>query len=205
MNDNNGSFVGTVENIIFGNRRVIIALFLVLTALMVFFGRGLHIDAGFTKTLPVKHPYMQTYLEHQQEFGGANRILVAIVDNSGDMFNAKFMSALRGATEEVTFIPGVDRARVSSLFTPDVRFIEVVEDGLAGGNVVPADFEPTPEGLEQVRQNILKAKIVGRLVANDFSGAIVSAQLLEFNPDTGEALDLVNVSHQLEEKVRDKF
>ena len=85
---------------------------------------------------------------------------------------------------------------MSSLFTPNIRFTEVVEDGISGGNVVPADFQPTPEGLEQVRENILKAGIVGRLVANDFSGAIISAQLLEFNPNTGEPLDYIEVAER---------
>jgi predicted RND superfamily exporter protein len=93
---------------------------------------------------------------------------------------------------------------VQSLYTPNVRFTEVVEDGIAAGNVVPADFEPTPEGLAQVRENVLKANIVGRLVANDFSGAIISAELLEFNPNTGEPLDYIFVARELEEKIRAK-
>ena len=68
--------------------------------------------------------------------------------------------------------------------------------------MVPADFEPTPEGLERVRKNILKAGIVGRLVANDFSGALISAQLLEFDPNTGEPLDYIAVAKELEERIR---
>mgnify|MGYP000629816505 CR=1 FL=1 len=35
------------------------------------------------------------------------------------------------------------------------------------------DFEPTEEGLAKVRENLLKSPYVGRLVANDFSAAIV--------------------------------
>lgn len=108
-------------------------------------------------------------------------------------------------TDEVFFIPGVDRAQVQSLFTPNVRFTEVVEDGISGGNVIPADFQPTPEGLGIVRENILKANIVGRLVANDFTGAMISAQLLEVNPNTGEKLNYIAVAHDLEEKIRAKY
>jgi predicted RND superfamily exporter protein len=195
-----------IENFIFSNRLLVIVFFVIVSAVMAFMVRGLHIDAGFTKTLPVKHPYMETYLEHQEQFGGANRILVALVDRNGDMFNPKFMTALKDATKIVGVdLPGVDRATVSSIFTPNVRFIEVDEEGLSGGNVVPADFAPTEEGIAQVRQNILKAKIVGRLVANDFSGAIISAQLLEKNPETDEPLDLVDFSHKLDSQVRDVF
>jgi hypothetical protein len=56
-----------------------------------------------------------------------------------------------------------------------------------------------------VRENILKAGIVGRLVANDFSGAMVSAQLLDADAETGEPIDYIAVSQALEEKVRDRI
>ena len=191
-----------LENLIFGYRRVLIALFLLVTLLMGWSLTQLRIDAGFSKMLPLQHEYMQTYLEHRQEFGGANRVLIALMARDGDIFTPEFFEALRQATDDVFFISGVDRTQVRSLFTPNVRFTEVVEGGIAGGNVIPADFEPTAEGLAEVRENILKAGIVGRLVANDFTGAAISAQLLEIDPATGEKLDYVKVARQLEEKIR---
>ena len=194
-----------LERILFAHRVVVIALFVVITAVMLYFTTQLRIDAGFTKLLPMKHEYMQTFSKHQQSFGGANRILIALMVKEGDIFNKPFFDHLAAVTDEVFFIPGVDRTRVTSLFTPNVRFTEVVEDGIAGGNVIPADFEPTPEGLQQVRQNIIKAGIVGRLVANDFSGALISVQLQEFNPQTGEPLNYIEVADQLEEKIRQKY
>jgi predicted RND superfamily exporter protein len=190
---------------IFGNRRLVIALFVLVTLFMGYSASKIGIDAGFAKLLPLKHDYMQTYLKHRQQFGGANRLLIALVAKDGDIFSAEFFSALKTATDEVFFIPGVDRTQVTSIVTPNTRFTEVVEDGIAGGNVVPADFRPTPEGLDQVRKNILKAGIVGRLVANDFSGAIISAQLMDVDPNTGEPLDYIHVAGQLEEKIRARF
>lgn len=200
-----GSFTSGLERLIFNNRRIIIGFFILVTLLMAYSLTNLRIDAGFSKLLPLKHEYMQTYVEHRKEFGGANRILIALMSKSGDIFTPEFFSTLEKATDDVFFIPGVDRALVSSLFTPNVRFTEVVEDGIAGGNVIPADFEATPEGLEKVRKNILKAGILGRLVANDFSGAIISAQLLEIDPNSGEKLDFIKVSHLLEERIREKY
>ncbi len=194
-----------LENAIFGHRRLVIALFIVITAFMGWSASRIGIDAGFAKLLPLEHPYMKTYLKHREGFGGADRLLIALMAREGDMFTPEFFAALKAATDEVFFIPGVDRTKVSSLFTPNTRFTEVVEDGISGGNVVPAEFEPTPEGLEQVRKNILKAGILGRLVANDFSGAIISAQLLDINPVTGEQLDYIDVANQLEEKIRTRF
>ncbi|MBE0575661.1 MAG: MMPL family transporter [Desulfuromonadales bacterium] len=187
-----------IENIIFGARPLIIAVFLIITVIMGYGLTNLRVDASFSKQLPLQHEYMQTFMEYRNEFGGANRVLVALRARDGNMFTPEFFNALRQATDEVFFISGVDRSRVSSLFTPNVRFTEVVEDGIAGGNVVPADFQPTEEGLEQVRKNILKSGIVGRLVANDFTAAIISAELIEFDPQTGEKIDIIDIGHQLE-------
>lgn len=198
----NGTISRALENFIFGARIWIIVIFAALTLLMAWSATNLRIDAGFSKLLPLKHEYMQTFVEHEREFGGANRILIALMARDGDIFTPEFFAILEQATNDVFFIPGVDRTQVSSLFTPNVRFTEVVEDGIAGGNVVPADFEPTPDGLERVRQNILKAGIVGRLVASDFSGAIISAQLLDMDPNTGERLDYIAVGRLLEEQIR---
>ncbi len=202
---NGGSFGVFLERLIFGHRATVLVLFALATVVMGWSASRLRIDAGFTKLLPLKHPYMSTFLQYQEEFGGANRVLVALIAKDGEMFTPEFFDALKRATDEVFFLPGVDRSRVQSLFTPNVRYTEVVEDGIAAGNVIPDDFEPTEEGLEAVRRNILKAGIVGRLVANDFSGAIISAQLLEVDPTTGEKLDPLQVSSRLEEKVRQQF
>ena len=194
-----------LEQLIFSHRPAIIGLFVLATALLGWSATSLRIDAGFAKLLPLKHPYMATFLKHQQEFGGANRVLVAVMSRNGDMFTPEFFDVLKKVTDEVFFLPGVDRGRVQSLFTPNVRYTEVVEDGIAAGNVIPNDFEPTPKGLDAVRRNILKAGIVGRLVANDFSGAIISAELLEFDPTTGQRLDFLAVAKDIETRVRDKF
>ncbi len=199
------TFASRLESLLFDHRPVVLGLFVAVTALLGWAATGLHIDAGFAKQLPLKHPYMATYIKHQQEFGGGNRLLVALVARDGDMFTPKFFEVLKGATDEVFFLPGVDRGRVQSLFTPNVRYTEVVEDGIAAGNVIPDDFAPTPEGLEVVRHNVLKAGIVGRLVANDFSGAIVSAELMEFDPATGQRLDFISVAREIETRVREKF
>jgi len=197
--------IQTLEELIFGHRKLVIILFLLVTAAMGYSLTGLKVDAGFSKLLPLKHEYMQPFLKYRDEFGGANRVIIALAVSEGDIFTPEFFNALKQATDEAFFIPGIDRSRVSSLFTPDVRFTEVVEEGIAGGNVVPADFQPTEEGFNQVRKNILKSNVVGRLVANDFTAAIISASLLEIDPNTGKKLDYIKVSELLEERIRHRF
>ncbi|MGH8305533.1 MAG: efflux RND transporter permease subunit, partial [Steroidobacteraceae bacterium] len=181
-------------------RTLILALFLLGTlALGAAALRGLRIDTSFSKTLPVRHEYMRTYLDPRvAEFRGANRVLVALIARDGNMFTPEFFAALRKATDGVIVMDGIDRTRVQSLFTPNVRYLEVVEDGIEAGNVVPEDFTPTPQSLARVRDNIRKAGIIGRLVANDFSGALVSAIVLDEDA-RGNPLDTIGVAHHLEQ------
>ncbi len=195
-----------LEPHVFGHRTLILGLFALVTVVLGWLAvTGLRLDTNFNKQLPLQHEYVQTYLDHKTEFGGANRLLIALVARDGNMFTPEFFAALKIATDEVFFIEGVDRSRVQSLWTPNTRYTEVVEGGIEAGDVIPSDFQPDADGLRRVRENILKAGIVGRLVANDFSGAMVTAQLLDADPETGAPVDYIAISEELEEKVRAKI
>jgi predicted RND superfamily exporter protein len=182
----------------FRHRTPLVGAFAGLTVLMAFFASQLRVDASFNKSLPLDHDYIRTFTKHQRDFGGANRVLVALMAKHGDIFTPGFFGELKRVTDEVMFLPAVDRAQVQSLFTPNVRYIEVVEDGFSGGNVIPADFTPSAESFARVRENIVKSGKLGQLVANDFTGAIVSAQLLEIDPSTGAKIDYPRVADRLE-------
>ncbi|MDD9979853.1 MAG: RND family transporter, partial [Gammaproteobacteria bacterium] len=135
--------IARIEQLLFARRRLVLAVFALATLAMGWLATGLRVDAGFTKLVPVEHEYMRTFLQYRDEFGGADRVLIAVMARDGDMFTPGFFAALRTVTDATFFLPGVDRTQVFSILTPNVRFIEVVEDGVAAGNVLPVDFEPT--------------------------------------------------------------
>ncbi len=199
-----GPFTRAAEQLVFGARPLLLAVFAAITAVMLYFASQLQVDAGFKKQIPLEHEYMQTFLDYEQEFGGANRVLLALVAEDGDMFDREFFSALENVTTEVLAIPEVDDSRSRSLYTPNVRFVEVVEDGFAGGNVIPNEFTPnvpgfvaTDEHFATLRGNIVKSGVLGRLVARDWSGAMVWADLIP-EGDGVNKLDYQAVSEQFE-------
>ncbi|MGP1720142.1 efflux RND transporter permease subunit [Shewanella frigidimarina] len=197
--------VNGFESHLFRNRKWVIISFIFITFFLGYQASQLKMDAAFSKNIPLNHSYMQTYTKHQKDFGGANSIMVAVEDTSGNIFNPVFFDALKNVHDQLFFIPGVERSQVKSLFSPSTRFTEVVEDGFAGGPVIPADFRNDDYGLKIVRDNIEKAGIVGRLIGNDYTSAMVSAQLMEFDPQTGEAIDTIAFANQLEQELRGKF
>jgi len=195
-----------LEKLFFGNRILVVTVFAIVTVFAFVIASQLRIDAGFKKQLPLDHEYMKTFLDYEKEFGGANRVLVAVMDKSGNMFNKDFFTTMEAITQDVTLINKVDSARTRSIFTPNVRFVEIVEGGFAGGNVIPADFSttapdfnPTEQDFEKIRTNIVKAGIVGRLVAKDFSGAMVQAELVPEGNTPDSKLDYQAIGDKLEE------
>jgi predicted RND superfamily exporter protein len=104
----------------------------------------------------------------------------------------------------VFFLPGVERGRVFSLFTPNVRYTEVTEAGFYGDVVVPARFSAQPDELDTVRRNVARSGQIGQLVANDLKGAMVRAELREVDPTTGQKIDYVEVAKKLEQ-IREKI
>ncbi|MGI2173330.1 efflux RND transporter permease subunit [Shewanella ulleungensis] len=197
--------VNGFESHLFRNRKWVIISFIFITFFLGYQASQLKMDAAFSKNIPLNHSYMQTYTKHQKDFGGANSIMVAVEDTSGNIFNPVFFDALKNVHDQLFFIPGVERSQVKSLFSPSTRFTEVVEDGFAGGPVIPADFRNDDYSLQIVRDNIEKAGIVGRLIGNDYTSAMVSAQLMEFDPQTGKAIDTIAFANQLEQELRIKF
>lgn len=193
-----------VEPPIFKYRFITLSILLVLTAFFAWNAAQLKPQAGWLKMVPKEHPYMQTFLEYYKDFGGANTVLVALKTHTGDIYQPEFMEVLRQVNDEVFFIPGVDRARVTSIFAPSILYVEVIEDGLAGANVIPADYTPTPEMMERIRINVGKANVVGRLVSADQTAAVIAVELLETDPDSNLPLDYVKVGDKLEE-IRAKY
>jgi len=193
-------FVKVTEPLIFSKRPLTLTVITLLTVFLGWQASHLRLDSGFEKQLPKDHPYIQILKQHQAQFGGGNTVLLAVSQKTGkgDIYNGPFLASLKTATDAVFFLPGVDRTRVSSMFTPNTRYLEVVEGGFQGGNVVPSGYKPNPESLQTIKDNVRKASIIGRLVSNDQRSALVSAELVETNPRTQEKLDYIETAHRFE-------
>ena len=190
-----------VEPIVFKHRVLTLSVLAVITAVLTWQAAQLKPNAGWLKMVPQEHEYMQTFLEYYDDFGGANTVLVAMKVADGDIYTPERIETLQDLTDEVFFVPGVDRTRVTSILTPNIIYVEIIEGGMAGETVRPknwGDETPSPEIAERIRGNVAKANVIGRLVSEDHSAALIVAELLDHDPATGEPLDYVTVGQKLE-------
>ncbi|EPZ15057.1 hypothetical protein M622_16975 [Thauera terpenica 58Eu] len=197
-------FIGRFAYATFRHRLPLLILGILLTVVLGYSALELRVSSGFAKMIPVNHEYMQTFADYKADFGGADKVLVAIKVREGDIYRKDVIDVVRGVTEELFYIRGVERSSLTSLVTPNVRYNEVVEEGFKSGNIVPADFSGKPEELEQIRLNVLKSDWVGRIVSADMTATMVVATLQATDPDTGKPLDLREVGDRLEE-IRAKY
>ena len=195
-----------LERLIFNNRALILIAFLILTVFLGYNAIKIQPDASFERMIPLEHPYIENMIDHRDDLENlGNFVRIAVAVNEGDIFTAEYMETLRQITDEVFYLNGVDRSGLKSLWTSNVRWVEVTEQGFQGGTVIPDNYDGSRDSLEQLRQNILRSSEVGRLVSDNFQSAIVYAPLYEKNPETGEALDYAEFSRDLEAQIRDKY
>lgn len=198
------SLVDRIAYRIFHWRKPLLWLFIAITLILGYSATQLRLEAGFTKMIPLQHEYMQTFAKHQKVFGGGNQVMVALKVKQGDIFTKEFLETLRQVHDEVFFTPGIERGKVISLFSPNVRYMEIVEKGFTAQLIVPSNFQGTQQQVEEVRTGVAKSDWVGRIVANDLTGAMVVATLNERDPETGNRLDVQRLSRQMDD-LRAKF
>jgi len=197
--------VEATANGLMKGRKGWLLLFVLLTLGLGYSATHTQLDPGFNKQIPVRHAYMVNFLRFSQYFTGANRFLVSVRwKGEGDLYNPEFLDTLRKVTDDVFFISGVNRASVTSLFTANVRYIEITEQGFYGDVVVPPRFSGSASDLAQVRSNAAASGQIGRLVANDLKSAMVRADLQDIDPQTGQAVDYAEVAERLE-AIRHKY
>ena len=200
-------WVAALERVLFAHRAATLAALVALTVVMGVFAAQLKMSAGFDKQLPQQHEYIKTFYQYRDQVFGANRIMVVVHPRQGDIWNAASLRKLNDVTQAVMFLPGVDRRTVSSLWTPTTRALEITEEGfhaedVIGGNITPDQL--TADKIAHIRNNAIVGGYIGQLVANDNSGAMVVADLLESDPVSKQKLDYLELARRLEQEVRGK-
>ena len=200
--------VARLEDLVFKHRIVVLVVLGLVTLVMGSYATQLRMSAGFAKQLPRGHEYIDTFFEYQNQLFGSNRVIIVLRSKHGDIWNQPFLARLQQLTDDVIFLPGVDRRTVTSIWTPSTRYFEITEEGMIADDVIPSEVLPdrmSAEDIALVRDNVVKGGYVGRLVANDYTAAMVTAELLEVDPKTEEKLDYLDLAARLEEGIRKKY
>ena len=190
-----------LERLVF-NHRALFMLFMTLATLVLGYmaTTRLELRPSFEKMIPQSQPYIKNFLENRQSLRGLGNSVRVVVENTrGDIFDPGYLSVLKRVNDELFLTEGVDRAWMKSLWSPAVRWTEVTEEGFQGGPVMPDAYQGKPADIEQLRQNIHRAGIVGSLVASDFKSTMLIVPLLDKASATGQPLNYHEFSQRIEQ------
>ncbi|NQD73564.1 efflux RND transporter permease subunit [Pseudomonas sp. CM27] len=196
-----------VERVLFGHRRLVLASLAVFTLVMAWFAVQLRMDAGFEKQLPVGHEYIDTFQTYRNDLMGANRLTLVVRSRTGDIWSAPGLKRLYDVTQAVSFLPGVSRSSVRSLWTPNAFVNEITEEGFRADPLVPGTVSPehlNDQVIAAIASSTSQGGFIGTLVSRDQRSAMITAELNEYEAD-GTHLDYVAFNHRLEQAIRQQF
>jgi predicted RND superfamily exporter protein len=190
-----------LERLVFNHRLPMLVLCALVTVVLGYAAATrLVLNASFEKMIPQSQAWISNYLTYQKDLRGlGNSVRVVIENTDGDIFDPRYVDAVKRINDELFLTPGVDRAWVKSLWSPSVRWTEVTEEGFRGGPVMPDAFNGSAQAVDQLRQSIARSGVVGSLVANDFRSSMIFVPLLDREAGTGRRIDYRTLARTLDE------
>lgn len=196
-----------LERMVF-NHRVFFLLFILCVT--VFLGymaiTRLEIRPSFEKMIPQSHPYIQNFMENREQLRGlGNSVRVVLEATDGNFYDPKYLETLREINDDIFLAPGVDRAWMKSIWLSNVRWTQVTEKGFEGGPVMPNDFDGSPRSLEELRLNIDRSGLIGKLVTENDRSTMIIVPLLDKDSATGKGVNYYQFARFLEDQIRLKY
>ncbi len=201
-------FESWTERLVFTYRKTILLVLSLLTLFFIYQVYDLEVDSNMKKMVPLDHPYIQNFLKHQNEMHLGNDLRIVVENSKGDIFNPGFLEVVRQISDSVFYLPTIDRSHLKSLWTPNTRWTEVDMEGIRGGQIIPPEYDGSPEAVEQVRQNLFKSDLIGTLVADDFRSTMIHATLIDVDRGTKDEVNVINyrlLAEQIETGIRQRF
>lgn len=167
-------------------RFLIIALLVIATAFFIYQFRNFRFTSNFGDLLPQRHPYVKIHNKFREQFGGANLTMIEVCVKEGDIFNAKTLGKISRITEEIMFVPGVDRYKVFSIAHRKVKVIKATEWGIEIKPLMWPDIPESEEKIEELKEDVFSDDMIyGPLVSLDNKAALIIADLYERELDYG--------------------
>lgn len=192
--------VAKLEELFFGHRGLTLGIIGGITVVMAVFALQLRMTAGFDKQMPIGHEYIQTFQKYRDDLFGANRLNIVVRARKGTIWTKDGLTRLYQVTQDVQYLPNVDRLGVQSLWTPNSFVNEITEDGFRADPIIDGTITPdalTPEEIARIQRATSEGGFVGTLVSRDQTSAMITAELSDRDRD-GKKLDYIKYNSLLE-------
>ncbi|MDP8225042.1 MAG: MMPL family transporter [Candidatus Lernaella stagnicola] len=180
-----GSWITKSGRLVIRYRYATLAIILLLTAFFGYQATKVELKTPTIDLFPKDHEYVQTYVEYEEVFGGANVCLIALTVEQGDVFNTETFAKIRDFTKALELLPAVNNYQVLSIAQRKIKKTYLEEsEGLAHHKSEPImwpNIPKTAEEIAQVKHDIYTTgRLHGTLVSLDDKAALIAAGFLDF-------------------------
>jgi hypothetical protein len=196
-----------LEDLVFRGRMILIAVLGLATIAAAWHLPSLKIDTTLERQLPSEHPFVETALSYRDKIPGLNSFQVVLETHEGAIWTPEFLKKLNEVTQDVYYLPGVDRTSVASMWTPNTRIIQSTEGAVEARDLIPSSISPdalTADDVATIRDDAFRGGFRGQMFSNDGRAAMILAAVQEFDPQTKSKTDLFAVAKALEDTIRKK-
>jgi len=168
-----------LSDFIIEKRIWILSITLLITLFFIYKVRDLKLYTKFADLLPQGHEYIKTHNRIRAKFGGANTVVMVLQVKQGDIFNHTTLQKIRDITDELYFIPAIDRFKISSIALKKMMSIEVTPTGAHFTPLMWPDVPETQKEIEKLREKIYSSFFYGSFVFFDCKKTLITADFFE--------------------------
>lgn len=129
---------------------------------------------------PKNHPYVETYVEYEDTFGGANVVIMALTVKEGDIFNTETLTKIKNITKAIELLPAVNNYQVLSIAQRKIKRSSVMDNAYSANPVMWPKIPQTQEEIDHLKHVIYTTgRLHGSLVSHDDKGALIVAGFFE--------------------------
>lgn len=163
-----------------GNRRILLALYLLFTAFMAWFAVQLPIRTVFSELMPQQHPFIQVHEQFKTTFGGSNIVSIMLEVEEGTIFQMPVLAKIKAVQDRLQLVEGVNQFQIISLAASKLREVRASTDGIITRPLMWPDLPETQEDIDRLRDAVLENPLVyGRYVSIDLKSALVTVDFID--------------------------
>jgi predicted RND superfamily exporter protein len=168
-----------LSDFIIEKRIWILIITFLFTLFFIYKMKDLKVYTRFADLLPQRHEYIKLHNRIRAQFGGANTVTMVLQVREGDIFNPTTLQKIRDITDELYYIPGVDRFKILSISVNMMVDMVVTSGAFDFQPLMWPDVPKTQEEVEELREKIYASMFYGSFVWFDSKKTLIRADFFE--------------------------
>jgi predicted RND superfamily exporter protein len=159
----------------------ILAVILILTAYFAVMATQVRLKSPTIDLFPKNHEYVETYVQYEDVFGGANVVILMLRVKEGDIFAPGTLSKIRAITKDLEMLPAINNYQVLSIAQRKIKKTVVRDvEGYKSDPIMWPNIPTTDAEIAELRRTIYTTgRLHGSLVSMDDKSAVIVAGFFE--------------------------